>query len=93
MLYSTKSLTRDGLTYTAEFRDLGSEQGYHAVVAFRVEAAGQVIDAFRDAPKGWTEEALDGWFVGKFPQLSMLADEVYEQGTEVHAHVEHREAA
>jgi hypothetical protein len=92
MLYVTKSLKREGLTFTAEFHDLGSEQGYHAVVAFRVEAAGQVIDAFRDAPKGWTEEALDGWFCGRYRDLAKLADEVYEQGTEDHTHVERRAA-
>jgi hypothetical protein len=63
MIYVTKSLKRDGLTFTAEFHDLGSEQGYHAVTAFRVEAAGQTIDAFRDGGgprRPWTGGSVGG---------------------------------
>jgi hypothetical protein len=90
--YSTKTLSRDGVSYTAEFHDLGSEKGYHALVGFWIEAAGQEIDAFKKAPQGWTEEARDGWFCGKFRELSMLADDVYEKGVEIDSRVERRAA-
>lgn len=89
-VYSTRTLTRDGLTYTAEFH-LGEEHGYR-VTRFTVGAAGQVIDLLRDAPQGATEAAVDAWFIKTHRQLSMLADEVYEKGDEIRYDVV-REAA
>jgi hypothetical protein len=89
--YTTKTLTRDGITYTAEFREAASG-GYEATTSFTIEAAGQAIDVFKDAPRGWTENARDGWLCHKFPALSMLADEVYENGLEVHFEAERRVA-
>jgi hypothetical protein len=90
MLYTTKSLTRDGLTYTVEFHQ-GREDGYR-VTAFTIGAAGQTIDAMAQIPTHWTEAARDAEFIKQAPGLTMLADEVYEQGNEVHTHVERRAA-
>lgn len=83
MLYTTKTLTRDGITYTAEF-----SEPVLRVTAFKLSAAGQEIDLFRDAPKATTEEVRDSWFIKTHPALSRLADEVYERGTEVFSEVE-----
>lgn len=83
---STKTLTIQGTTYTTEFRDYG-DAGF-LVLGMTVEAAGQVIDLFRDAPKGWTEEAVDSWFMQVHPNLSRMADDVFEHGEEVFCEVE-----
>ena len=85
MLYTTKTLTRDGITITASF--LEARSGYEATTALTLEAAGQVIDAFQGCPSHWTEGARDGWLCGKFPEMARLADEVYEKGREIHAQV------
>ncbi len=88
--YTTKTLTRDGITYTAQFRDMG-DHGFR-VVAFTIAVAGQTIDALKGASSHWTEDEVDSWFIRTLPHLSILADVVYEDGLEISFEEERRAA-
>ncbi len=81
MRLSTKTLTRDGLTYTAHFQE--SDLDGYRLTGLVIACAGQAIDTFRGIPAHWTVEERDAEFIKQFPALAKLADEVYDLGREV----------